>query len=60
MFERILDGGFVHCLIDDGQALFLVELKRLLQPGGRVIISSMCGTAVTWQISALMICSTII
>lgn len=43
-FELIIDGSCLHCLIDDDRALFFSEVKRLLKPGGRFVISSMCGT----------------
>lgn len=43
-FELIIDGSCLHCLIDDERPLFLKEVKRLLKPGGLVVISSMCGT----------------
>jgi len=44
MFELIIDGSCLHCLIDDDRPLFFAEVRRLLKPGGRVVISSMCGT----------------
>ncbi|WP_145573299.1 class I SAM-dependent methyltransferase [Yersinia mollaretii] len=43
-FEFIIDGSCLHCLIDDERRLFFAEVKRLLKPGGRFVISSMCGT----------------
>ncbi len=43
-FELIIDGSCLHCLIDDDRALFFSEVKRLLKPGGKFVISSMCGT----------------
>ena len=42
-FDLIIDGSCLHCLIDDDRTLFFAEMKRLLKPGGRVVISSMCG-----------------
>ena len=44
MFELIFDGSCLHCLIDDARALFFKEVRRLLKPKGRLVISSMCGT----------------
>ena len=43
-FELIMDGSCLHCLIDDDRTLFFAEVRRLLKPGGRFVISSMCGT----------------
>jgi ubiquinone/menaquinone biosynthesis C-methylase UbiE len=43
MFALIIDGSCLHCLIDDARRLFFAEVRRLLKPGGRVVISSMCG-----------------
>ncbi|WP_354690165.1 class I SAM-dependent methyltransferase [Phytobacter sp. RSE-02] len=43
-FDLIIDGSCLHCLIDDDRTLFFSEVKRLLKPGGRLVISSMCGT----------------
>jgi 2-polyprenyl-3-methyl-5-hydroxy-6-metoxy-1,4-benzoquinol methylase len=43
-FELIIDGSCLHCLIDNDRVLFFAEVKRLLKPGGRFVISSMCGT----------------
>lgn len=44
MFEMIIDGSCLHCLIDNARPLFFAEVRRLLKPGGRFVISSMCGT----------------
>jgi len=44
MFELIIDGSCLHCLIDDARNLFFAEVRRLLRPGGRFVIGSMCGT----------------
>lgn len=44
MFELIIDGSCLHCLIDDARRRFYAEVKRLLRPGGRFVIGSMCGT----------------
>ncbi|UDJ81859.1 class I SAM-dependent methyltransferase [Kosakonia oryzae] len=43
MFALIVDGSCLHCLIDDARRLFFAEVRRLLKPAGRVVISSMCG-----------------
>lgn len=43
MFEMIIDGSCLHCLIDNARHLFFAEVRRLLKPGGRFVISSMCG-----------------
>ncbi|WP_144136308.1 class I SAM-dependent methyltransferase [Kosakonia radicincitans] len=43
MFALIVDGSCLHCLIDDARQLFFAEVRRLLKPAGRVVISSMCG-----------------
>ncbi|EIW3593786.1 class I SAM-dependent methyltransferase [Salmonella enterica] len=43
-FELIIDGSCLHCLIDDARSLFFKEMRRLLKPEGRLVISSMCGT----------------
>ncbi|MEN0615984.1 class I SAM-dependent methyltransferase [Klebsiella indica] len=44
MFELIIDGSCLHCLIDDERCLFFAEVRRLLKPEGRIVISSMCGS----------------
>lgn len=44
MFELIIDGSCLHCLINDDRPLFFAEAKRLLKPDGRLVISSMCGS----------------
>lgn len=43
-FELIMDGSCLHCLIDDARARCFAEVRRLLKPGGRFVIGSMCGT----------------
>ena len=43
-FELIVDGSCMHCLIDDARHLCFAEVRRLLKPGGRLVIGSMCGT----------------
>ncbi len=42
MFELIIDGSCLHCLIDDDRILFFAEVRRLLKPDGLFVISSMC------------------
>ena len=42
-FELIIDGSCLHCLIEDARRLFFAEVRRLLKPGGRFVIGSMCG-----------------
>lgn len=43
MFELIIDGSCLHCLIDDARSHCFAEVRRLLKPGGRFVVSSMCG-----------------
>lgn len=42
-FELIIDGSCLHCLIEDARHLCFAEVRRLLKPEGRFVISSMCG-----------------
>jgi ubiquinone/menaquinone biosynthesis C-methylase UbiE len=43
-FELIIDGSCLHCLIDDARSRCFAEVRRLLKPGGRFVVGSMCGT----------------
>lgn len=43
-FELIIDGSCLHCLIDDARTRCFAEVRRLLKPGGRFVVGSMCGT----------------
>lgn len=44
MFELIIDGSCLHCLIDDERVIFFAEVRRLLKPDGLFVVSSMCGS----------------
>lgn len=43
MFDLIVDGSCLHCLIGDARQRCLAEVRRLLKPTGYFVISSMCG-----------------
>ncbi len=43
MFDMIVDGSCLHCLINEQRHQCFQEVKRLLKPEGRFIISTMCG-----------------
>ena len=42
-FDVVIDGSCLHCLIGDDRARCLGEVRRILRPGGRLVVSSMCG-----------------
>ncbi|MGY5956976.1 class I SAM-dependent methyltransferase [Kosakonia sp. BK9b] len=42
-FDLIFDGSCLHCLIGEQRMQAWREIARLLKPGGRFVLSSMCG-----------------
>ncbi|WP_245443503.1 methyltransferase domain-containing protein [Labrys okinawensis] len=42
-FALVFDGACLHCLIGADRSLCLAEVRRILQPGGIFIASTMCG-----------------
>ena len=42
-FALVFDGACLHCLIGADRSLCLAEIRRILQPGGIFIASTMCG-----------------
>src|SRR5476649_2423609 len=43
MFDMIFDDSCLYCLINERRHQCFQEVKRLLKPEGRLIISTMCG-----------------
>lgn len=44
MFELIIDGSCLHCQVNEARPGCFSEVRRLLTPTGRFVISSMCGS----------------
>ncbi|CAN2533447.1 Ubiquinone+biosynthesis+O-methyltransferase,+mitochondrial [Methylocapsa aurea] len=44
VFDLVVDGSCLHCLIGDDRRLCLEEALRVLAPNGVFVLSSMCGT----------------
>ncbi|TSD89027.1 class I SAM-dependent methyltransferase [Mycobacterium sp. KBS0706] len=42
-FDIVFDGSCLHCLIGGDREACLAEVRRILQPGGVFVVSSMCG-----------------
>jgi SAM-dependent methyltransferase len=42
-FDIVVDGSCLHCLIGDDRTRCLTEVRRILQPDGVFVVSSMCG-----------------
>jgi SAM-dependent methyltransferase len=42
-FDAVIDGNCLHCVIGADRARCLAEVKRVLQPSGAFVVSSMCG-----------------
>ena len=42
-FDVVIDGSCLHCLIADDRTRCLGEVRRILRPEGRFVVSSMCG-----------------
>jgi ubiquinone/menaquinone biosynthesis C-methylase UbiE len=43
IFDVVVDGHCLHCIIGDDRAEMLKEAYRVLRPGGSFYVSSMCG-----------------
>lgn len=43
VFDIVVDGSCLHCLIGNDRARCLAEVGRILHPAGVFIVSSMCG-----------------
>ncbi len=43
MFDLIIDGSCLHCLIGEARQRCFAEVRRLLKPAGHFVVSSMCG-----------------
>lgn len=42
-FDLVLDGHCLHCIIGADRARLLVEVYRILKPGGYFLVDTMCG-----------------
>ena len=42
-FDLVLDGHCLHCIIGDDRRLFFAAARRILRPGGCLVIKTMCG-----------------
>lgn len=42
-FDIVFDGSCLHCLIGEDRGRCLAEIRRILQPDGVFVVSSMCG-----------------
>lgn len=49
-FDIVLDGHCLHCIIGDDRRAFFSESLRVLKPGGRLFIDSMCGPVIDNQL----------
>lgn len=45
LFDVVMDGQCLHCLMGDERTQCLAEVHRILKPEGTFVISSMCGAA---------------
>ncbi|WP_338319768.1 class I SAM-dependent methyltransferase, partial [Bradyrhizobium ottawaense] len=43
MFDLVVDGNCLHCVIGAERALVLGEIRRIIRRGGMFLVSSMCG-----------------
>lgn len=50
-FDIVLDGHCLHCIIGDDRRAFFSESSRVLKPGGRLLIDTMCGPVIGNQLS---------
>lgn len=44
-FDLVLDGHCLHCIIEDDRLPFLSSARRVLRPGGTLVVRSMCNEA---------------
>lgn len=49
MFDLIVDGNCLHCIIGQDRASFLGNVFRLLRPGGLFFVSSLCSETAVAQ-----------
>jgi len=42
-FDAVVDGHCLHCIIGDDRARCLAAVRRVLKPGGVLVVLSMCG-----------------
>jgi SAM-dependent methyltransferase len=50
-FDIVLDGHCLHCIIGDDRRDFFSESSRVLKPGGRLLIDTMCGPVIGNRLS---------
>jgi len=43
VFDAVVDGHCLHCIIGDDRARCLAAVRRVLKPGGVFVVLSMCG-----------------
>ena len=42
-YDVVVDGNCLHCIVGDDRARLLANVRGALAPGGRFIVSTMCG-----------------
>lgn len=51
LFEIVLDGHCLHCIIGDDRGLLLKSAKRVLKPAGSLLLKTMCGELASSHLS---------
>lgn len=50
MFDVVVDGHCLHCIIGDDRARCIESVRRVLKPGGLFIVLTMCGEVTNQQL----------